>query len=166
MATQATSRTIGHTRKRTADPSTTLRSGRDDNSSCAISLSSRPEWCDRMRPTQGMKITVNYGRSVHPVVTAAEVSAALPFVIPSEAEGPAVSFCPSDLTAPNKSHRPTLCHPDRSVPGFPATRHSQAATCAAFSKESRMKFANAANLNRKSGVAEWRDLRFSFGPCW
>jgi hypothetical protein len=31
--------------------------------------------------------------------------------------------------------------------------HSQAATCAAFSKESRMKFANATNLDRKSGVA-------------
>ena len=43
------------------------------------------------------------------------------------------------------------CHPDRSVPGFPATRHSPASTCAAFSKESRMKFANATNLNRKSG---------------
>ena len=30
-----------------------------------------------------------------------------------------------------------------------------------FRKESRMKFANATNLNRKSGVAQWRDLRFS-----
>jgi hypothetical protein len=35
--------------------------------------------------------------------------------------------------------------------------------CAAFSKESRMKFANATNINRKSGVAERRDLRFR-GP--
>jgi hypothetical protein len=34
--------------------------------------------------------------------------------------------------------------------------------CAAFSKESRMKIANATKLNRKSGVAQWRDLRFSF----
>jgi len=33
------------------------------------------------------------------------------------------------------------------------------ATFAAFSKESRMKFANAANLDRKSGVAQWRDLQ-------
>jgi hypothetical protein len=32
--------------------------------------------------------------------------------------------------------------------------------CAAFSKESRMDFASATNTNRKSGVAEWRDLRF------
>jgi hypothetical protein len=35
---------------------------------------------------------VTCGRSVHPSVTAAEVSAALPFVIPSVAEGPAVSL--------------------------------------------------------------------------
>ena len=34
------------------------------------------------------------------------------------------------------------------------------ATFAAFRKESRMKFANAANLDRKSGVAQWRDLLF------
>ena len=49
-----------------------------------------------------------------------------------------------------------LCHPERSVPRFPATRHSPAATCAAFSKESRMKSANATNLNRKFGKP--RDL--------
>jgi hypothetical protein len=35
-------------------------------------------------------------------------------------------------------------------------------TYAAFRKESRMKFANATNLNRKSGVAQWRDLLFFF----
>jgi hypothetical protein len=29
-------------------------------------------------------------------------------------------------------------------------------------KESRMKLANATNLDRKSGVAEWRDLRCAF----
>ena len=33
-------------------------------------------------------------------------------------------------------------------------------TCAAFIKESRMKFAGTTNLYRKSGVAQWRDLRF------
>jgi hypothetical protein len=55
-----------------------------------------------------------------------------------------------------------ICHPHRSVPGFPVTRHSLAATCAVFSKESRMKFANATNFDRKSGVAQWRDLRFLF----
>jgi hypothetical protein len=41
-------------------------------------------------------------------------------------------------------------------------------TCAPFRKERRMKFAEATNLNRKSGVAQWRDLRlialFSAGP--
>jgi hypothetical protein len=35
-----------------------------------------------------------------------------------------------------------------------------ATKCAAFIKESRMKFASATNLYRKSGVAQWRDLRF------
>jgi len=35
------------------------------------------------------------------------------------------------------------------------------ATGPAFLKESRMHFANAANLNRKSRGAKWRDLRFS-----
>jgi len=37
-------------------------------------------------------------------------------------------------------------------PGFPATRYSPTATRAAFSKESPMKFANATELDRKSGV--------------
>jgi hypothetical protein len=32
------------------------------------------------------------------------------------------------------------------------------AACAAFRKESRMKFANATKFDRKSGVAQWRDL--------
>ena len=39
-----------------------------------------------------MGLRITRGRSVHPSVTAAEVSAALPFVIPSEAEGSAVLF--------------------------------------------------------------------------
>jgi hypothetical protein len=34
------------------------------------------------------------------------------------------------------------------------------AACAAFVKESRMKFVNATSLNRKSGEAKWRDLLF------
>jgi hypothetical protein len=34
------------------------------------------------------------------------------------------------------------------------------AACAAFVKESRKKIADATTLNRKSGVAERRDLRF------
>jgi hypothetical protein len=36
-------------------------------------------------------------------------------------------------------------------PGFPAMWHSPTAACAAFSKESRMRFVNATNLHRKSG---------------
>jgi len=47
----------------------------------------------------------------------------------------------------------TLCHPDRSVPGFPTTRHSPTATYAAFRKESRTKFDDATNLHRKFGGA-------------
>jgi GNAT superfamily N-acetyltransferase len=37
-------------------------------------------------------------------------------------------------------------------PGFPATQYSATATCAAFSKESPMKFGDATDLDRKSGV--------------
>ena len=33
--------------------------------------------------------------------------------------------------------------------------------CAPFLKERRMMFANATNIHRKSGGAQWRDLRFS-----
>ena len=33
-------------------------------------------------------------------------------------------------------------------------------TCAAFIKESRMRFTDATKSNRKPGVAQWRDLRF------
>ena len=32
--------------------------------------------------------------------------------------------------------------------------------CAPFFKERRMMFANATNVYRKSGAAQWRDLRF------
>jgi hypothetical protein len=35
------------------------------------------------------------------------------------------------------------------------------ATCAAFFKESRMQFTDPIKLDRKSGVAQWRDLRFN-----
>ena len=45
---------------------------------------------------------------------------------------------PTTLTAPNKSHRPPLSHPD---PDFLYVAPSMTA-CAAFSKESRMRFAN------------------------
>ena len=46
---------------------------------------------------------------------------------------------------------------------IPATRHSPAATCAAFSKESRVRFANATDLNRKSGERSGGTCGFSSG---
>ena len=45
------------------------------------------------------------------------------------------------------------CHPDRSAPDFLLRCTRQRPACAAFSKESRMKFANATKVDRKSGVA-------------
>jgi hypothetical protein len=68
----------------------------------------------------------------------------------------------------------------RRVPGFPTSRLSpqtrlssrpertriscraalETTACGAFSKESRMRFTNATNINRKSGAEEWRYLRF------
>jgi hypothetical protein len=80
------------------------------------------------------------------------------------AEEPAVSFCPSDLTAPNKSHRPPLCHP--ACPGVPweRTRISYytalpAATYAALRTESRMKSTEATAFDRKFGEAEGPAVR-------
>jgi hypothetical protein len=37
------------------------------------------------------------------------------------------------------------------------------APCAPFRKEGRRKYTNATKVNRKSGVAQWRDLQFN-GP--
>jgi hypothetical protein len=61
-------------------------------------------------------------------------------------------ICPSNV----RNLKPTaaLNFVIPSVPGFPTTRHSPTATCAAFLKESRMKFANAPKVHRKSGAAE------------
>jgi hypothetical protein len=50
---------------------------------------------------------------------------------------------------------PTGAYPDFLARGT-------ASTCAAFRKESRMNFANATKFDRKSGVAEGRDLLFHF----
>src|ERR1700744_3786584 len=58
------------------------------------------------------------------------------------------ALCPSNLTAPNKSHRPPLCHPERTrISYFTAL---PAATYAALRKESRMKSTEATVLDRKS----------------
>jgi hypothetical protein len=48
--------------------------------------------------------------------------------------------------------RPLLCHPERTRISCHAAQDR--ATCAPFSKERRMEFANATNFNRKSGEAE------------
>jgi hypothetical protein len=52
------------------------------------------------------------------------------------------------------------CHLDRTRISCHAAL--DIAACAAFVKESSMKCANATKFHRKSGVAQWRDLRFSF----
>jgi hypothetical protein len=52
------------------------------------------------------------------------------------------------------------CHPDRSVPGFPATVHWTRPRVRLSVRERRMKCTNATNFHRKSGGAQWRDLLF------
>src|SRR5271156_5905628 len=54
------------------------------------------------------------------------------------------------------------CHLDRSAPGFPASLHWTEPRVRLSFKERRMVLANATNFHRKSGVAQWRDLRFLF----
>jgi hypothetical protein len=84
--------------------------------------------------------------------TALHESAPLPFVIPSEAEGSAVQyFGPNEFVIPTEAN-PDFCH-------APLDK----VACAPFRKERRMKFAEATNLHRKSGIAQWRDLLFR-GP--
>ena len=51
------------------------------------------------------------------------------------------------------------CHPDRSVPGFPATLHWTRPRMRLSVRERRMKCTNATKFHRKSGVAKRRDLR-------
>jgi hypothetical protein len=76
----------------------------------------------------------------------------------SEVEGDLLFlFCPSDLTAPNKSHRPPLCHPERSrISYFTAPPPT---TYAALRKESRMKSTEATIFDQKSGGAEGPAVR-------
>jgi hypothetical protein len=59
------------------------------------------------------------------------------------------------LLSSNRSlwkRRPPLCHPERTRISYYAA--PEMATCAAFLEESRMKFADPTNLDRKSGAAE------------
>src|ERR1700728_319483 len=61
------------------------------------------------------------------------------------------------MAHPNKSHRPPLCHPERTrISYFTAL---PAATYAALRKESRMKSAEATVFDRKSGAAEGPAVR-------
>jgi hypothetical protein len=66
-------------------------------------------------------------------------------------------FCPSTLTAPNKSHRPPLCHPERTRISYLTAL--PAATYAALRKESRMTSTEATAFDRKSGGAEGSAVR-------
>jgi hypothetical protein len=70
-------------------------------------------------------------------------------------------FCPSKLTAPNKSHTPPTCHPERTqISYFTAL---PAATYAALREESRMKSTEATVLTGNLG--EPRDLQCAPAPA-
>jgi hypothetical protein len=58
--------------------------------------------------------------------------------------------------SPWKRH-PPLCHPERTRISCHAALDK--ATYAPFRRERRMKIANATKFHRKSGGAQWRDLR-------
>jgi hypothetical protein len=77
----------------------------------------------------------------------------------SEVEGSAVRPSrPQNLTEAQPS--PLSSRPERTRISCHAALDT--ATPAAFVRESRMNLANATKLNRKSVVAEWRNLRFPF----
>ena len=105
-------------------------------------------------------------KNVSVPTTNIQSTATLSFVIPSEAEGSAVAW----TFRGNADSYPQIelsSRLPRRAAGPERTRIScrtalDTTACVAFSKESRMKIANATNTNRKSGVAEWRDLRFPF----
>jgi hypothetical protein len=69
-------------------------------------------------------------------------------VIPTEAEGPAVHIPPRKA---QWTRRPSLCHPDRSVPGFPATLHWTGPRVRLSVRERRMKSTNATKFHRNPG---------------
>src|ERR1700677_4404911 len=81
-----------------------------------------------------------------------------------------VSRCSSELSSHQNYERNQKSHslrPERTRISCYAALDM--AACAAFRKESRMKFTNATNLYRKSGEAEGRDLQFSsttYGSSW
>jgi hypothetical protein len=81
---------------------------------------------------------------------------------PSSRPERSAGICSSLNQKPVRTEAPTLplsSRPERTRISCCAAVDRSA--CAAFRKESRMKFANATKPNRKSGVAQWRDLQFS-----
>src|SRR5450755_1513368 len=68
---------------------------------------------------------------------------------------PAPIFIPDWSAAFNLSSRPKRTR-------ISCTRLQATTACAAFCEESRMKFASATKVHRKSGGAKWRDLQFAF----
>jgi hypothetical protein len=72
-------------------------------------------------------------------------------------EAPSIPI--ADCTATNE---PVLCHPDRSVPGFPATLHWTRPRVRLSVRERRMKCISVTKFHRKSGVAQWRDLQLLY----
>jgi hypothetical protein len=57
---------------------------------------------------------------------------------------------------------PFLCHPERTRISYLTALTD--ATYVVLPKENHMRLAKATTLDRKSGVAEWRDLRFLSHP--
>jgi hypothetical protein len=64
-----------------------------------------------------------------------------------------VWFCPSASTAAKVGRHPSICHPDRSEPGFPVELGGVGKLHAAFLTESRTRGRWRAQRNRKSGFA-------------
>ena len=64
-----------------------------------------------------------------------------------------LSVCPSTSAAAKVDRHPQICHPERSGPEISCYAAVTNARVCGFSKESRMKFANATKFDGKSGVA-------------
>jgi hypothetical protein len=127
-----------------------MRINRPERRTADLSTSLRPEESWACGPRQGMKkLFVQRPLS--------QGSVALLFVIPSAAEGSAV---PRTFPGNTESRSATnlSSRPERTRISCHAALDK--AACASFFKERRMMLANATNSYRKSGVAEWRDLRF------
>src|SRR6202035_1448567 len=121
-----------------------------------------PSSCLLLLPIRRKRVEGQGVQWPHPAVCPATTfheNGVISFVIPSEAEGSAV---PRTFPGNAEYYAQTelSSRPERTRISCHAALETTA--CAAFSRESRMNFANATNTNRKSGVAEWRDLRFFY----